>query len=269
MYIGADYYPEHWPRERWETDAQMMQDAGFNVVRMAEFAWIDLEPQEGQFEFGWLDEALRVLDRHGISAILCTQTATMPAWAPRKYPEVMAMQKDGARITWGVRKNNCFSSGAYRLLSERMTRAIAEHFKDTPNVIAWQTDNEFGNPVCTCDTCRAEFQDWLRLKYGSVDELNRAWGAHFWGQKYTTWGEIVIPDNPETHNPSACLDWQRFYSWLNVRFQRDQVKILRQVCPNHFITHNLMGLFHELDYYDLAADLDLVSWDNYPVWGKP
>ena len=269
MYVGVDYYPEHWPRERWETDARMMVEAGLNVVRMAEFAWVDLEPREGVFSFDWLGEALEVLDKQGIQAILCTQTATMPAWVANKYPETLAMQRDGTRITWGVRKNNCFSSGTYRLLSERMTRAIAERFKDTPNVIGWQTDNEFGQPPCYCDTCRKTFQDWLCAKYGTLDELNRAWGTHFWGHKFGTWGEIVIPDNPDGHNPSACLDWQRFISTLNVRFQRDQVRILREVCPDHFVTHNLMGLFHELDYYALAEDLDHVSWDNYPVWGKP
>jgi beta-galactosidase len=269
VYVGVDYYPEHWPRERWETDARMMAEAGLNVVRMAEFAWVDLEPQEGVFDFSWLDEALAVLERHGIEAILCTQTATMPAWLARKYPEALAMQKGGTRITWGVRKNNCFTSGAYRLLSERMTRAMAEHYCDTPNVIGWQTDNEFGHPVCYCDTCRNAFQDWLRAKYGTLEELNRAWGAHFWGHRAGRWDEIGIPDEPEGHNPSACLDWQRFYSWLNVRFQHDQVRILREVCPGHFVTHNLMGLFHELDYYELAEDLDHVSWDNYPVWGKP
>jgi len=193
----------------------------------------------------------------------------MPAWVARKYPKTLAMQKDGTRITWGVRKNNCFTSGTYRLLSERMTRAIAEHFKDTPNLIGWQTDNEFGHPFCFCDTCRDEFQSWLRARYGTIDELNRAWGTHFWGHKFGTWGEIVIPDERERHNPSACLDWQRFYSWLNVRFQWDQVRILREVCPSHFITHNFMGLFYELDYYDLAKDLDHVSWDNYPCWGRP
>lgn len=269
MYIGVDYYPEHWTPERWETDAQMMQDAGFNIVRMGEFAWINMEPQEGRFEFGWLDEALDVLARHDISVILGTPTAVMPAWVARKYPETLAMQTDGTRIVWGVRKNNCFTSGAYRLLSERITRAMAEHFKATANVIGWQTDNEFGNPVCYCDACRADFQDWLRAKYGTLDTLNQAWGTHFWGHLYKTWGEIQIPVDRDTHNPGACLDWQRYVSWLNVRFQRNQVEIIREVCPDHFVTHNFMGLFHELDYYDLAADLDHVSWDNYPVWGKP
>ena len=281
MYVGADYYPEHWPRARWQVDAKLMQEAEFNVVRLAEFAWIDMEPTEGRFEFGWLDDALAILEKHGISAILCTPTATMPAWVPRKYPEVMATAPAGNRTVWGVRKNNCFTSGTYRLLSERITRAMAEHFKDASNVIGWQTDNEFGGPVCFCDTCRADFQDWLRAKYGTIEELNRLWGTHFWSQKYTTWGEIQIPSSSgsgwrlageghlSTHNPSLCLDWQRYFSHLNVRFQRDQVHILRDLCPNHFITHNFMGLFSDLDYYDLASDLDHVSWDNYPVWGKP
>lgn len=269
MYIGVDYYPEHWSKDRWETDAKMMQAAGFNVVRLAEFSWVFLEPQEGLFEFGWLDEALEMLAKHGIQAILGTPTAVMPAWMAHRYPETMAMQKDGERIAWGVRKNNCFSSGAYRLFSERITRAMAEHFRATPNVIGWQTDNEFGNPTCFCDTCRKDFQDWLRRKYQSLSELNRAWGNHFWGQLFSAWDEIPIPQDAKSYNPSACLDWQRFYSYQNVRFQHDQVAILRSVCPQHFVTHNFMGLFHELDYYDLAKELDFVSWDNYPVGGKP
>ena len=281
MYVGADYYPEHWPRERWPIDAKLMQEAGFNVVRLAEFAWVFMEPQEGCFDFTWLDDALAVLHEHGICAILCTPTAVMPAWVARKYPETLAMLPDGSRITWGVRKNNCFTSGTYRLLSERITRAMAEHFAAAPNVIGWQTDNEFGGPVCFCPTCRADFQDWLRAKYGTLDELNRRWGTHFWGHRYGTWGEIQLPapsgsasrlagdDYLSTHNPSLCLDFQRYLSHLNVRFQRDQVRILRELCPTHFITHNFMGLFSDLNYYDLAEDLDHVSWDNYPVWGAP
>ena len=269
MYVGVDYYPEHWSRERWATDARLMREAGFNVVRLAEFAWVFLEPEEGCFEFDWMDDALGVLEAEGISAILGTPTAVMPAWVARKYPETLAMQKDGQRIEWGVRKNNCFTSGTYRLLSERITRAMADHFADTPNVIGWQTDNEFGGPACYCATCRSDFQDWIRAKYINLDVLNEAWGTHFWGHRYGTWGEIQIPVDAGSHNPSLCLDWQRYTSWLNVRFQRDQVRILRKQCPQHFITHNFMGLFSDLDYYALAEDLDFVSWDNYPVWGTP
>ncbi len=267
MYIGVDYYPEHWPSNRWTTDADLMAEAGFNIARLAEFAWVDMEPVEGEFEFGWLDEALSILGKRNISAILGTPTAVMPAWMAHQYPETLAMQKDGTRIVWGVRKNNCFTSSVYRKRSERITLAMAEHFAQTPNVIGWQTDNEFGQPYCYCDECRGGFQTWLQRKYGSLDELNRAWGNHFWGQKVQGWDEIVIPVDDSTYNPSACLDWRRFFSWLNVSFQRDQVNILRKICPTHFITHNFMGLFKGLNYYELATDLDFVSWDNYPKLG--
>ncbi len=269
MYVGVDYYPEHWPKERWATDARLMRKAGFNVVRLAEFNWVNMEPSEGVYDFSLLDEVLPLLAQHGISVMLCTPTAVMPAWVARAYPETLAQQRDGTRLTWGVRKNNCFASGAYRLLSERITRAMAEHFADAPNVIGWQTDNEFGHPFCYCASCRAAFQGWLRARYGSLDGLNRAWGTHFWGHRVQDWAEITIPDDAGSHNPSACLDWQRFFSWLNARFQHDQTEILRAACPRHFITHNFMGLFKELDYYELARDVDFVSWDNYPVWGAP
>ncbi len=269
MYVGADYYPEHWNRERWPIDAGLMKKAGFNVVRLAEFAWVNMEPQEGSYDFELFDEALSVLHANGISAIMCTPTAVMPAWLASKYPEALAMKGDGTRHVWGVRKDNCYCCDDYNRLSEAVTRAMAEHFADVPNVIGWQTDNEFGAPTCMCDKCLAQFQAWLKDKYGSLDSLNAAWGTHFWGHRIKEWSEIPFPADSNAHNPSACLDWKRFHSWLVVEFQRDQVKILRRMCPKHFITHNFMGLFSGLDYYDLASDLDFVSWDNYPVWGKP
>jgi beta-galactosidase len=241
MLIGVDYYPEHWPRERWETDIKLMKEAGFNTVRLAEFSWIKMEPMEGQYEFGWLDDVIALLARYDMNAILGTPTAVMPAWVARKYPETLRQNPDGTRIVWGGRKNNCFSSGTYRLLSERITRAMAEHFAMAPNVIGWQTDNEFGGGECRCPSCLAEFQEWLRKKYGKLNALNRAWGNHFWGLDFTTWGEITFPDNRTDQtwvmgNPSACLDFKRFTSWLRIRFQADQVRILRRICPDDFVT---------------------------------
>jgi len=190
----------------------------------------------------------------------------MPAWVARKYPETLATQASGQRLAWGVRKNNCFTSGANRLLSERIVRAMAEHFAKTPNVIGWQTDNEFDGRSCWCDTCRAEFQDWLRRKYKTIEAFNKAMGRWFWGQYAGTWGEIELPYGDGSHSPHLCLEWRRFGSSLDVRFQHEQVAILRAVCPRHFITHNLMGLWPpQLNYYDLVRDLDVVAWDNYPI----
>lgn len=269
MYVGVDYYPEHWSEERWETDASLMEKAGLNLVRLAEFSWALCEPEEGVYTFDWLDRALAVLGRHGIKAILGTPTGVMPAWVARKYPEALAVDSAGKRLVWGVRKNNCFSSGAFRLLSERITSAMASNFAGAADVVGWQTDNEFGGPVCHCEACRAAFQDWLRARYGSLEELNRAWGTRFWAHRYGSWQEIPLPDDESTHNPGQCLDRRRFHSWLNVRFQADQIRIVRRLCPGHFVTHNFMGLYSELDYYDLARELDFVSWDNYPVRGAP
>lgn len=269
MYVGVDYYPEHWPRERWVEDAELMQQAGFNVTRLAEFAWAQMEPEEGRFEFEWLDDALAVLAGHGISAILGTPTGAMPAWMAHDYPETAAMRADGTRIPWGARKNNCFSNPDFRRFSRQITRAMALHFKDAPSAIGWQIDNEFGGTQCFCEICRRDFQEWLERKYKSLDALNRAWGTHFWGQTVGKWEHIFIPSRPDSHNPSACLDWRRFFSDLTVDFQREQVEVLRELCPNHFVTHNLMGLHPALNYYDLASDLDFVSWDSYPVGGQP
>lgn len=269
MRIGVDYYPEHWPKERWPTDARLMREAGFNVVRLAEFAWVFMEPEEGRYDFSLFDEILEILARNEIAAILGTPTGSMPAWVARKYPECLAMKPDRQRKNWGVRKNNGFSSGTYRLLSERITRAMAEHFKTTPNVIGWQTDNEFDGNPCYCDSCRAHFQDWCRAKYGTLDALNRAWGTHFWGHRYGAWSEITLPDEQHSYNPGLWLDWKRFNSWVQVRFQNEQVRIIREVCPHHFVTHNTMSFHPSINYRDLCADLDFASWDNYPVFGPP
>lgn len=270
MYVGVDYYPEHWPEDRWETDFKLMQEAGFNIVRMSEFAWVQLEPAEGQFEFGWLDRVLDLADAHNIKVILGTPTAVMPAWLARKYPEALAMKGDGTRIVWGGRRNNCFSDQAYRRLAERIVREMAHHCADHPAVVGWQIDNELGGTDCRCDECRKNFQEWLHRKYGNLATLNSAWGNHFWGLQISQWDEIPIPDDREGEwaisNPSASLDWMRFTSQLNVDFLKAQTDIIRAVCPpSQFVTHNLMGLFSKVDYYDLAKPLDFVSWDNYPT----
>lgn len=266
MYVGVDYYPEHWPRERWETDAEMMQRAGFNVVRMAEFAWSKLEPNEGEYDFEWLDSAIEILGRHGIAVILGTPTGSMPPWVAIKYPESVAVDESGHRMPYGARKTNCPTSLSYRMLGLRITRAMAEHYRDNPHVIGWQPDNEFSWPNCYCDTCLADWRDWLRRKFGTIDQLNESWGTIFWSHVFRSFDEVPLPKGSGYGwtNPSFHLDYRRFFSDCVVRFQNEQVRVLRSIAPHQFVTHNAMGLYStRIDHYDLAKELDHISWDYY------
>ena len=265
MYYGADYYPEHWPEERWPEDARLMAEAGFNVVRMAEFAWSAMEPREGIFDFDWLDRAIDLLGKHGIETVLGTPTASPPAWLMYAYPECFRVDERHQRLTYGHRRNYCPNNPVYRQYSGRIATAMAEHYADNPLVIRWQIDNEFGER-CYCDTCQRAFQEWLRGKYGSLDALNGTWGTIFWSHTYTAWTEIPLPwATANTHNPSLALDYRRFMTDSYVDFQKLQVDILRRANPTKPITHNLMGFYYpNLDYFRLNQDLDFVSWDNYP-----
>jgi beta-galactosidase len=270
MHIGVDYYPEHWGKERWEIDAQMMKKAGFNVVRLAEFAWAKMEPSEGKYELDWLDEAIKILSGYGIKVILGTPTGSRPPWLARKYPETTAVDITGHRISYGGRKDNCPTSKTYRRLSSRITEVLAEHYAGEKAVIGWQTDNEFACPVCYCGDCEAAWHNHLKSKYRTLNELNRRWGTVFWGHIYSDWEEIPLPRKGQD-NPSLSLEHRRFHSLQVVSFQREQVEILRRITPDRFITHNFMGFSPWVDYYDLAGDLDFVSWDcyyNYSSWSE-
>jgi beta-galactosidase len=267
--FGVDYYPEHWPEARWEIDARLMQEAGFNTARLAEFAWSRLEPSPGRFEFAWLDRAIAILHAQGIQVVLGTPTASPPPWVMALYPDAYRVPESGQAMSYGNRREYCPTHAGYRERSRLITQALAEHYAGHPAVIGWQTDNEFGDR-CYCDHCRAAFQGWLQHKYGTLDALNEAWGTVFWSHEYSAWAQIpaplatAAPFGEGSPNPGLALDYYRFMSHQYVAFQREQIDILHNRCPDHFITHNLMGSgYDRLNYFDLAADLDFVSWDNY------
>jgi beta-galactosidase len=263
--FGADYYPEQWPEERWAIDARLMQEAHFNTVRLAEFAWSKLEPVPGTFDFDWLDRAIDVLTQHDLQIVLGTPTASPPPWLMAKYPDLYLVQADGTTATYGGRREYCPTAPVYRAHSASITQAMADHYADHPHVIGWQIDNEFGDR-CYCASCRARFQEWLKDKHGNLDALNEKWGTIFWSHTYTDWSQIPTPQKTATiHNPGLELDYMRFMSDTYQSFQQAQIDILRERCPSHFISHNLMGFgYDKLNYFDLAYDLDLVTWDNYP-----
>lgn len=262
FYFGVDYYPEHWPEDRWPEDARLMAEAGINVVRLAEFAWSKMEPIKGHYDFDWLDRAIDILAQRGMKIVLGTPTASPPPWIMSEHPEVFLTRQSGQRVTYGNRRNYSPSSDVYRQYSRRIVTKMAEHYKNHPAIIGWQIDNEFGDR----DYNAAAFQAWLKERFGSLEIINERWGTMFWSHVYTDWAEIPVPlTTGDVPNPGLALDFCRFCSETYVDYQQMQIDILRAHCPGHFITHNLMGFgYDQIDYFELAKELDLVTWDNYP-----
>lgn len=250
-----------------------MVAAGLKIVRLAEFAWAKLEPAEGQFEWAWLDRAIELLSQAGLQIVLGTPTAAPPAWASHTYPQILHVDRNGRPRNHGTRRHYCPNSLRYRQLSLNLVGQMARHYATQPNLLGWQIDNEFGGGKtarCYCPNCQLAFQRWLQQKYGTLEALNEAWGAVFWSQTYTAWQQIVLPDDRlDKANPSQELDYFRFASDSVVAYQQAQIDCLRAngIGPQ-FVTHNFMGLFRDLNQFDLAAGLDFVTWDNYPT-GNP
>ena len=265
--IGVAYYPEHWKPERWPVDARLMSQANTAYCRLAEFTWCRLEPEEGRYDFSWLDRAIEILYEQGIRVVLCTPTACPPAWLIQKHPEILPVNRERLRLSFGSRRHYCLTSQVYREHSISIVKAMAAHYATNPAVAGWQIDNEFGchgTTRCYCDDCARAFRIWLRRRFGTLAKLNEAWGTIFWGQEYSDWDQIPLPwVTLKEHNPSLILDYYRFGSEAMVSYQNAQVDTIRQLCPGQFITHNMLGRFTEIDHFNLAEKLDFVGWDNY------
>lgn len=266
--FGIDYYPEHWSEKRWPKDAAMMNEAGLNIVRLAEFTWSKMELRKGEYNFEWLDKAIKTLSEKGIKAVLGTPTAAPPPWILKAHPDILRVDGYGRRAPEGTRKNYCPNNPVYNQLSRRIAETMVLHYKDNPNVVGWQVDNEFMGDPCYCKNCVDAFRDWLKAKYGSLEKLNEECGLTFWGQQYGEWDEIYPPRPPTTmQSPSLNLEWRRFTSDSWVKYQKMQVDIIRKHTSSQFVTHNFMGMYKSLDYFRLAEPLDFVCFDYYPKWG--
>jgi len=178
--VGVYYYPEHWDSTQWERDFQNMAKMGFEFTHFAEFAWAQLEPEEGKYDFKWLDRSLQLAAKYNLKVVLCTSTATPPVWLVRKHPEVLATEEDGTQMDHGSRQHATFSSNYYRKYSLTMIEQLAKRYGRDQRVIGWQLDNEPRRFLDYGVDAPQRFRNWLKEKYKNIDALNNPWGTHFW-----------------------------------------------------------------------------------------
>ena len=268
---GGDYNPEQWldRPDILAQDIELMKKARVNTVTLGVFSWSVLEPEEGVFNLDWLADIIHNLYANGIRTILATPSAARPAWLAHKYPEVRRVRADRVRELYNRRQNYCYTSPIYHEKVRIIDQKLAQRFGDDPAVILWHISNEMGGD-CHCALCQAEFRRWLQARYGTLAALNKAWNARFWSHDYTDWEQIESPA-PQGENAvqALALDWKRFVSDRHIdflKFERDTVK---EIAPNAKFTVNMMYRFDGIDYFKMAKEIDVASWDNYPTWHKP
>jgi beta-galactosidase len=267
--LGVCYYPEHWPEAWWAEDARRMREAGITYVRIGEFAWSRYEPSRGHFDWGWLDRAIEILGTAGLKVVLGTPTCTPPKWLVDEFPEIIPYDEQGQPRGFGSRRHYTFSSRAYVAESHRIVEVLAKRYGENPFVVGWQTDNEYGCHDTILSWGPEDlkgFRDWLRRTYQSPEQLNEAWGNAFWSMDVQDFDQVALPALAVTEtNPAARLDFWRFHSDQVVAYNRMQCEIIRAHSPGRWITHNMMGFFNDYDHWAVGRDIDVASWDSYPV----
>ena len=267
---GGDYNPEQWldRPDILEKDLDMLEEAGCNVVSLGIFSWSTLEPEEGVFNFEWLENIINKLYERGISVILATPSASRPKWLADKYPEVLRVDGERKRALYGFRHNHCYTSPVYREKTAIINRKLAERFGNHPAVIMWHISNEFGGE-CHCPLCQEAFRNWLKEKYGTIENLNDKWCTTFWSHTYNSFEQIESPSPiGETQLHALNLDWKRFVTHQTADFIHHEIQSVREGGSELPTTANLMYYFDGLNYFELAKEIDVVSWDTYPTWHK-
>ncbi len=267
---GGDYNPEQWLEspEVLEQDIAFFKKAKINEVSLGIFSWSMLERSEGEFDFGWMENIIERLYQNGISVILATPSGARPKWLADKYPEVLRVAPDRRRNLFGGRHNHCYTSPVYREKVGIINRRLAERFGSHPAVLGWHISNELGGE-CHCDYCQSAFRQWLREKYGTIEEVNRAWATTFWSHRYQSFEQIESPSPiGESELHGLKLDWKRFVTDQTVAFLKAEVQALRDGGSDLPITTNMMYFYDGLNYHKFADAIDAASWDSYPEWHK-
>lgn len=268
MLHGADYNPEQWLDypEVFEEDLRLMKLANVNVMSIGMFSWGKLEPEEGVFDFSWMDHVIDRLHENGVAVFLSTPSGARPTWMSEKYPEVLRVSERRVRNLHGMRHNHCYTSPVYREKITIINTKLAERYANHPAIVGWHVSNEYGGE-CHCDYCQDAFRNWVKEKYQTLDALNHAWWTTFWSHTYTSWSQVESPaPHGETMVHGQNLDWKRFVTDQTIDFYRHEIKPLKAKNPDIPATTNFMGLFDGLNYDKFADVVDFVSWDSYPTW---
>ena len=264
--FGGDYNPDQWSREVIERDMALFQEAHINILTLPVFAWTKLEPEEGKYEFGWLDEILTLLEQNGFHYFLATPTAAQPAWMSKKYPEVHLVDSTGRRKVHGSRTLFCPNSDIYRERAARIAKEMAERYAERKGLAGWHIANEYGH-YCYCENCRRKFTGWLAKRYRTLAELNRRWNTAFWNRTFTDFDEIQVPserNDDAVCNPVAMLSYQRFMTDSTIECFENEAKILKQMTPELPVFTNISGNVKALDQHKMLTAMDIAGWDNYP-----
>ena len=267
IWYGGDYNPEQWPEEVWDDDVRLMRRAGVTMATVGVFSWARIQPDEGEFDYDWLDRVIDKLHAGGVAVDLATGTASPPPWAIAGYPGILPQDRDGRTLWHGSRQHYAPTSPDYRRLAAELVEQTVRRYQDHPAVVLWHLNNEYGCHVAHdySDNAAVAFRDWLRARYGTIDALNDAWGTWFWSQHYTDFEQIVPPRRtPTSVNPGSVLDFRRFSSDALLDLARMEKRIIRDAGAGQPITTNFMGPFPPLDYRAWAAELDVISDDSYP-----
>jgi len=275
IWYGGDYNPDQWPEEVWDDDVRLMKKAGVNLVSVGIFSWAKIETSEGVYDFDWLDRIINKLGEAGIAVDLASATASPPMWLTQAHPEVLWKDYRGDVCQPGARQHWRPTSPVFREYALKLCRAMAEHYKGNPYVVAWHVSNEYGchNRFDYSEDAERAFRKWCEERYGTIDEVNDAWGTAFWAQRMNDFTEIVPPrfiGDGNFMNPGKLLDFKRFSSDALKAFYVAERDALAEITPDLPLTTNFMvsAAGSVLDYDDWGREVDFVSNDHYFIPGE-